>query len=67
MALPLPQLPQSVHDVTVDNTLSKPIYRSQLDLPGLRLRRAAPAAVRAVGLYAQAQDLAFYQATSLPA
>ncbi len=25
MALPLPQLPQSVHDVTVDNTLSKPI------------------------------------------
>ena len=25
MALPLPQLPQSVHDVSIDNTLSKPV------------------------------------------
>ena len=25
MALPLPQLPQSVHDVSIDNTLSSPI------------------------------------------
>ena len=50
MALPLPQLPQSVHDVSVDNTLSATDrVRSQLDLSGSWLRCAHQAAVRAVG------------------
>ena len=46
IVLPPPQLPGSVHDITVDNTLSHVAqHRSQLDLPRIRLRSAAEAAV----------------------
>jgi hypothetical protein len=67
MALPLPQLPQSVHDVTVDNTLSKPISSDHSwTYPGLGCGVLIQPQFSQSVLYAQAQDVAFQQATSLP-
>jgi hypothetical protein len=67
MALPLPQLPQSVHDVTVDNTLSKPISSDHSwTYPGLGCGVLIQPQFAQSVLYAQAQDVAFQQATSLP-
>jgi hypothetical protein len=67
MALPLPQLPQSVHDVTVDNTLSKPIATDHSwTYPGLGCGVLIQPQFAQSVLYAQAQDVAFQQATSLP-
>ena len=67
MALPLPQLPQSVHDVTVDNTLSKPISTDHSwTYPGLGCGVLIQPQFSQSVLYAQAQDVAFQQATSLP-
>jgi hypothetical protein len=67
MALPLPQLPQSVHDVTVDNTLSKPISTDHSwTYPGLGCGVLIQPQFAQSVLYAQAQDVAFQQATSLP-
>jgi hypothetical protein len=66
MALPLPQLPQSVHDVTVDNTLSKPISTDHSwTYPGLGCGVLIQPQFAQSVLYAQAQDVAFQQATSL--
>ena len=46
MALPLPQLPQSVHDVSIDNTLSKPVSSDHSwTYPGLACGVADQAAV----------------------
>jgi hypothetical protein len=67
MALPLPQLPQSVHDITVDNTLSKPISTDHSwTYPGLGCGVLIQPQFAQSVLYAQAQDVAFQQATSLP-
>ena len=62
MVLPQPQLPQSVHDITVDNIPSKPIdTQHSWTYPGLGcgvvLRPQFPESV----LYTQAQRIAFYK------
>jgi hypothetical protein len=60
MALPLPQLPQSVHDVTVDNTLSTPVSSAHSwTYPGLGCGALINPAFPESVLYAQAQSLAF--------
>lgn len=64
MTLPQPQLPQSVHDVTIDNIPSKPIdTQHSWTYPGLGcgvlLKPQFPQSV----LYSQAQSIAFYKAT----
>jgi hypothetical protein len=66
MALPLPQLPQSVHDVTVDNTLSKPISTDHSwTYPGFGCGVLLRPQFAQSVLYAQAQSIAFDQATHL--
>lgn len=66
MALPLPQLPQSVHDVSVDNTLSRPISTDHSwTYPGLGCGVLIRPEFSQSVLYAQAQSEAFYQATHL--
>jgi hypothetical protein len=66
MALPLPQLPQSVHDVSVDNTLSAPIASDHSwTYPGLGCGVLIRPQFAQSVLYAQAQSEAFYQATHL--
>jgi hypothetical protein len=67
MALPRPQLPQSVHDITIDNIPSKPIdTQHSWTYPGFGcgvvLRPQFPESV----LYSEAQQIAFYQAQHLP-
>jgi hypothetical protein len=64
MELPRPQLPQSAHDVTIDNIPSKPIdTQHSWTYPGfgcgVLLKPQFPASV----LYAQAQQIAFSKAT----
>jgi hypothetical protein len=64
MALPLPQLPQSVHDVSVDDTLSTPISTDHSwTYPGLGCGVLIRPQFAQSVLYAQAQSEAFYQAT----
>jgi hypothetical protein len=63
MVLPRPQLPQSVHDVTIDNLPSRPVsVQHSWTYPGIAcgmvLRPQFPPSV----LYAQAQRIAFYRA-----
>jgi hypothetical protein len=66
MALPLPQLPQSVHDVTVDDTLSKPVsVDHSWTYPGLGCGVLIRPEFSQSVLYAQAQSVAFQQATHL--
>ena len=67
MVLPPPQLPQSVHDVTIDNIPSKPIStQHSWTYPGLGcgvvLKPQFPESV----LYAQAQQIAFSKAVHSP-
>jgi hypothetical protein len=66
MVLPLPQLPQSVHDITIDNIPSRPIAtQHSWTYPGLAcgvlLHPQFPQSV----LYAQAQQIAFYKSTQV--
>jgi hypothetical protein len=63
MVLPRPQLPQSVHDVTIDTLPSRPVsVQHSWTYPGIAcgmvLRPQFPQSV----LYAQAQRIAFYRA-----
>jgi hypothetical protein len=63
MVLPRPQLPQSVHDVTIDTLPSRPVsVQHSWTYPGIAcgmvLRPQFPESV----LYAQAQRIAFYRA-----
>jgi len=63
MVLPQPQLPRSVHDVTIDNVPSKPIdTQHSWTYPGfgcgVLLQPQFPQSV----LYAQAQQIAFFRA-----
>ena len=67
MVLPSPQLPQSVHDVTIDDIPSKPIStQHSWTYPGLGcgvvLKPQFPESV----LYAQAQQIAFSKAVHSP-
>jgi hypothetical protein len=67
MVLPRPQLPRSVHDVTIDNLPSKPVdVQHSWTYPGLvcgtLLRPQFPESV----LYSQAQRIAFYRSSHLP-
>ena len=67
MALPLPQLPQSVHDVSIDNTLSKPVSSDHSwTYPGLACGVLIKPQFSQSVLYAQAQSEAFTQATTVP-
>jgi hypothetical protein len=66
MALPVPQLPQSVHDISVDNTLSQPVSSSHSwTYPGVGCGAIIRPQFAQSVLYAQAQSVAFYQATHL--
>ena len=67
MVLPRPQLPQSVHDITVDNVPSKPIdSQHSWTYPGfgcgVAIRPQFPESV----LYSQAQQIAFYKSQHVP-
>jgi hypothetical protein len=60
MSLPDPQLPQSVHDVTVDNTLSKPVSTDHSwTYPGLGCGALLKPQFAESVVYAQAQQEAF--------
>ena len=67
MTLPPPQLPQSAHDVVIDNIPSRPIdTQHSWTYPGLGcgvlIRPQFPESV----LYAQAQQIGFYKALHAP-
>lgn len=67
IVLPQPQLPQSVHDITIDNIPSKPVdTQHSWTYPGfgcgMVLRPQFPESV----LYYQAQQIAFYKADHVP-
>jgi hypothetical protein len=66
LALPLPQLPQSVHDVSIDNTLSEPVSSDHSwTYPGLACGVLIKPQFAQSVLYAQAQTVAFQQSTTL--
>lgn len=67
MVLPRPQLPHSVHDITIDNIPSEPIdTQHSWTYPGFGcgvvLRPQFPESV----LYSEAQQIAFYKSQNLP-
>jgi len=67
IVLPQPQLPQSVHDVTVDDTMSHPIdVQHSWTYPGLGCGALIKPQFSVSVLYAQAQNLAFAQARNNP-
>jgi hypothetical protein len=62
IALPPPQLPQSVHDVSIDNTLSQPIAtQHSWTYPGFGCGAVLKPQFAESVLYSQAQNLAFYR------
>lgn len=62
MMLPDPQLPQSVHDVTIDNTLSAPVSTSHSwTYPGLGCGALLQPQFAESVVYAGAQQEAFYR------
>lgn len=66
MALPMPRLPQSVHDVSIDNTLSRPVSSDHSwTYPGLACGVLLRPQFSPSVLYAQAQSEAFRQATTV--
>jgi hypothetical protein len=66
MTLPQPQLPQSVHDVSVDDTLSRPVSTDHSwTYPGLACGAIITPQFSQSVLYAQAQQQAFTQATTV--
>ena len=67
IALPLPQLPQSVHDITVDNTLSQPLnVQHSWTYPGFGCGVLLKPQFDQSVLYSQAQQEAFTRATYRP-
>jgi hypothetical protein len=67
IVLPPPQLPQSVHDITVDNTLSHVIGTDHSwTYPGFGCGALLKPQFSPSVLFGQAQNLAFYQATHNP-
>jgi hypothetical protein len=68
MVLPPPQLPQSVHDVTIDDIPSRPIdTQHSFTYPGLGCGLMIRPQFAESVLYSQAQYIAFYKATHVPA
>jgi hypothetical protein len=64
MVLPKPQLPQSVHDITIDNIPSRPIdTQHSWTYPGLGCGLVLKPQFSQAVLYSQAQYIAFYKAT----
>ncbi|HUA31880.1 MAG TPA: hypothetical protein VMC03_23575 [Streptosporangiaceae bacterium] len=64
MVLPPPQLPQSVHDVTIDNIPSKPVSsQHSWTYPGFGCGVLLRPQFAQSVLYAQAQQIAYYKAT----
>jgi hypothetical protein len=62
MTLPPPQLPQNVHQVTIDNTLSKPLSTSHSwTYPGLGCGTLIKPQFSPPVVYAAAQQQAFYR------
>jgi hypothetical protein len=62
IALPPPQLPQSVHDVGIDNSLSQPISsQHSWTYPGFGCGAILKPQFAESVLYSQAQSLAFYR------
>ena len=67
IVLPPPQLPQSVHDISVDNTLSHPIdTQHSWTYPGFGCGALIKPQFSESVVYGQAQNLAFTQATTNP-
>jgi len=67
MVLPVPQLPQSVNDVTIDDIPSKPIAtQHSWTYPGFGCGVLLRPQFGDSVLYAQAQQLAYYRSTHLP-
>jgi hypothetical protein len=67
IVLPPPQLPQSVHDITIDNTLSHVISTDHSwTYPGFGCGTLLKPQFAQSVVYSQAQNLAFYQATHNP-
>lgn len=67
IVLPQPQLPQSVHDVTVDNTLSQPTdVQHSWTYPGIGCGALIRPQFSVSVLYALAQDRAFAQVRQNP-
>ena len=67
IVLPRPQLPQSVHDVTVDDTMSRPIdVQHSWTYPGLGCGALIRPQFSESVLYGQAQKLAFTQVKHNP-
>ncbi len=67
IVLPQPQLPQTVHDISIDNTVSHPIdTQHSWTYPGFGCGTLLKPQFSVSVLYAQAQNLAFYQATHNP-
>ena len=67
IVLPRPQLPQSVHDVTVDDTMSRPIdVQHSWTYPGLGCGALIRPQFSESVLYGQAQNLAFTQVRQNP-
>jgi len=64
MVLPVPQLPQSVNDVTIDNIPSRPIAtQHSWTYPGFGCGVLLRPQFAESVLYAQAQQIAFYRST----
>jgi hypothetical protein len=67
MMLPAPHLPQSAHDVTIDNLPSKPVAtQHSWTYPGFGCGVLVRPQFTQSVLYAQAQQIAFYKATRAP-
>ena len=67
VVLPQPQLPQSVHDVAIDNLPSKPVStQHSWTYPGFGCGVLLRPQFAQSVLYAQAQQLAFYKSTHVP-
>jgi hypothetical protein len=67
MVLPQPQLPQSVHDVSIDDLPSKPVAtQHSWTYPGFGCGVLLRPQFAESVLYAQAQQLAFYKSTHAP-
>jgi hypothetical protein len=68
MVLPQPQLPQSVHQVAIDNIPSRPLdVQHSWTYPGLACGTLVRPQFQQSVLYAQAQQIAFYRASHVSA
>jgi hypothetical protein len=67
MVLPRPRLPQTVHDITIDNLPSRPIAtQHSWTYPGFGCGVVLRPQFAPSVLYSQAQQIAFYKSTHAP-